>query len=307
MGQKVSLCQNWSELRNSRIATSEESVPILTGVNISTRSWTTWNPLNIFTCPPTYGHAVVILNRPIRLKRSILRNAWKKARATVTVDGGTDQWIMYLGSRGESVMNGQNKEFLPDLITGDMDSISPATLHKLQRLGVHVINTPDQDATDYTKALLQLGVYTTANKINLDGIYVFTETSGRLDHIIANINTLFQSKKLVGDTQVIQVSSDSLTWLLQPGTHKISIPEPLLQRNSWCALMPIGSRVTSISTAGLKWNLDCATLEFGNIVSTSNTYSGFPEVTVTTDTAVLWSMDIEPLTENICPESALPS
>ncbi|XP_046737487.1 thiamin pyrophosphokinase 1 [Diprion similis] len=286
---------------------SEEFEPILTEVDISTRSWTTWNPLNIFTCPPTYGHAVVILNRPIHLRSSILLNVWKKARARVTVDGGTDRWITYLGSCGEAVMNGQNKEFLPDLITGDMDSISPDVLDKLRRLGVNVINTPDQDATDYTKALLQLGIYTTANKINLDGIYVFTETTGRLDHIIANINTLFKSEKLVGDAQVIQVSSDSLTWLLHPGTHRISIPEPLLQCNSWCALMPIGSRVTSITTTGLKWNLDCGTLEFGNIVSTSNTYSGFPEVTVTTDTAVLWSMDIEPLTENICSESAPPS
>lgn len=55
--------------------------------------------------------------------------------------------------------------------------------------------------------------------------------------------------------QVIQIASNSLTWLLKPGLHNICIPEILVQRQSWCGLLPFGCPVNCISTTGLKWNL----------------------------------------------------
>lgn len=36
----------------------------------------------------------------------------------------------------------------------------------------------------------------------LDGIYICSDTCGRFDHIIANINTLFKANEYVGDAQV---------------------------------------------------------------------------------------------------------
>ncbi|XP_012252263.2 thiamin pyrophosphokinase 1 isoform X1 [Athalia rosae] len=284
-------------------AAPRKNKPVLDGANEEKLSRTLWDPLNLLICPPAYNHALVILNRPLHWKHNLLFHLWKKAQVTVTVDGGTDRWIDYLGSQGEPMVNGKNDEFLPTLITGDMDSISQDTIGKLRSIGANVIETPDQDATDYTKALVELASYIRTKGIKLHGIYVFTETSGRLDHIIANINTIFMADKLVGDTQVIQVASESLTWLLHPGTHRILIPEVLVRLHSWCALMPVGSRVTSITSTGLKWNLDRGTLEIGGTVSTSNTYSGSREVTVTTDTPVLWSMDVKPLLETFCPET----
>ena len=55
--------------------------------------------------------------------------------------------------------------------------------------------------------------------------------------------------------QVIQISHDSLTWLLEPGMHKIEIPDILRNCKSWCGLLPVGYPVNNISTTGLKWNL----------------------------------------------------
>lgn len=264
---------------------------------------TIWNPLNLFH-PSNYKYAIVVLNQPIYWKHDLIYHLWEKAQITITVDGGTNRWITFLGHQAVKVLDGECKKYIPNVIIGDMDSVSSDILNKLKHAGSTVIKMAQQDSTDYTKALYQLGVYNKEKNLSLDGIYVFAETSGRFDHIIGNINTLCKSDKLVEDIQVIQVASNSLTWLLRPGTHKIMIPDILIQHNSWCGLLPIGSSVNCITTTGLKWNLDHASMNFGGLVSTSNTYEGVPEVTVTTDKSTVWTMGIEPLIENVSNDSS---
>lgn len=57
---------------------------------------------------------------------------------------------------------------LPHLVTGDFDSISHETLQTFKRnQEIKVINTPDQNATDFTKALIELENYKTDNGIEV--------------------------------------------------------------------------------------------------------------------------------------------
>ncbi|XP_012230818.2 thiamine pyrophosphokinase 1 isoform X2 [Linepithema humile] len=258
---------------------------------------TEWNPSDIFhdTC---CEYAVIVLDRPIQWKHDVLLRIWQRAHITVTVDGGTHRWMKYLEEQGIKLLNGEHRQYVPDLITGDMDSCSVIVVEKLISMGSTVVETPDQSHTDYTKALMQIAQYAKRKNINLDVIYVLAETSGRFDHIIGNINTLYKSDKLVGNTKVIQVASNSLTWLLKPGLHNIRIPEILVRGQSWCGLLPFGSSVNHVSTTGLKWNLNDTTMHFGGLVSTSNTYNK-TEVTVNTDTSIIWTMGIELLREAI--------
>ncbi|XP_001602529.2 thiamin pyrophosphokinase 1 isoform X2 [Nasonia vitripennis] len=258
-----------------------------------------WDPLNVFRCPADYNHAVVVLNRPIRLGYDMVFRLWNKAKVTVTVDGGTNRWMNYLGEeQTENLLQGKCKDYLPTLVTGDMDSIEPELLQKMEKIeGTKVIRTPDQNQTDYTKALTQLQLYASANDIHLDGIIVLAETSGRFDHIVANINTLYKTKNIVDpQTEIIQLASNSLTWLLKAGRHKILIPDKLVVQKCWCALVPFGNSSSRVSTTGLRWNLNDTRMEFGGMVSTSNTYSDNSEVTVTTNEDIIWSMGIEPFT-----------
>jgi len=89
------------------------------------------------------------------------------ARVTVTVDGGTQRWLKYLEEQGIDVLNGEHKRYVPDLITGDMDSSLPSMIKKLGSIGSTIIKTPDQNYTDYTKALLQVAHYTKTRNINV--------------------------------------------------------------------------------------------------------------------------------------------
>lgn len=108
---------------------------------------------------------------------------------------------------------------------------------------------------------------------------------------MANINTLFKSKKLFKiNIEIYLISYNSLTWLLNPGKHSIQIPLYLYENKRWCSLLPIGEK-TKISTTGLKWDLNNHILEFGGIVSSSNTYSS-QIVTINTSNFLLWSMGI---------------
>ncbi|XP_008544427.1 thiamin pyrophosphokinase 1 [Microplitis demolitor] len=258
---------------------------------------TLWDPTEIFTSSVDYKYAIIILNQPILFKKNIVLPLWKKAQFRITVDGGANQWLKYLGTLADEIFSKKCIEYAPDLITGDFDSILPDHINKLKNVGVEIITTMDQNHTDFTKSLMQLSTKCKHKDIQLKAVYVFVETAGRFDHIMGNINTLYRSKEIIDVETIIQVASNSLTWLLKPGYHIIKIPQVLRRTHSWVGLIPIGSVVKTISTTGLKYNLDKHTLAFGDLVSTSNTYDGSPEVTVTTDSHVIWTMGIESLVE----------
>lgn len=89
------------------------------------------------------------------------------AQITVTVDGGTHRWLKYLEEHGIDMLNDEHRQYIPDLITGDMDSCSPTVIEKLGSIGSTVVETPNQNHTDFTKALLQVAHYAKMRNINV--------------------------------------------------------------------------------------------------------------------------------------------
>lgn len=87
----------------------------------------------------------------------------------------------------------------------------------------------------------------------VNDIIVFHDSSGRFDQIMANINTLFTRHDNIFNIYLL--SGCSLTWLLKPGKHSITIPDHLVAKERWCSLIPIGHEATNVTTRGLKWNL----------------------------------------------------
>uniref|UniRef100_A0A4W5PV55 Thiamin pyrophosphokinase 1 n=1 Tax=Hucho hucho TaxID=62062 RepID=A0A4W5PV55_9TELE len=141
---------------------------------------------------------------------------------------------------------GQRDSFLPDYISGDFDSITAEVKAFYTEKKCRLIETADQELTDFTKCLA----------IMVDEI-----------------------KKQQ----------------LQDMRHRLGVNTGL--EGKWCSLIPIGGPCRT-HTTGLKWNLDNQVLQFGKLVSTSNTYEPVAQgdqrkpVTVTTDQPLLWSMGI---------------
>ncbi|XP_020811277.1 thiamin pyrophosphokinase 1 [Drosophila serrata] len=233
------------------------------------------------------GHVCVVLNRQIQVPPHVVTLLWKNAAVRCAVDGGSNHWRNFvldqvLSKRSKDEIVNAPLEPL-DVITGDFDSITEETVDFFKT--TPKIHTPDQDATDFTKAIAVLQPVMAQR--NIQDVVVFHDTSGRLDHVMANLNTLYKSQK--DNCNVFLLSGDSVTWLLRPGKHTIKIPVDLVTSQRWCSLMPVGASAHNVTTTGLKWNLYHTQMEFGGMVSTSNTYST-EFVQVETDANLIWSM-----------------
>ncbi|KAL0271170.1 UNVERIFIED_CONTAM: hypothetical protein PYX00_008353 [Menopon gallinae] len=227
-----------------------------------------WNVSNILgrdTCKTPY--CIIVLNQPILSEPGLIRSLWKNANLRLTVDGGTNRWLKFIETNSAQDLP------LPDCITGDFDSITQRTRDYFRGKLVEFVETPDQDATDFTKALKHAQLLMEKKKLQVNRILVLVTNSGRVDHIMANLETLHTSKRFLKSIPVILISSNSLTWLLPGGkNHTICVPEEFVSNQYSVGLIPLLGP-TKVTTSGLKWDLDDGRLAFGELVSTSNTYN----------------------------------
>ncbi|XP_025080714.1 thiamin pyrophosphokinase 1-like isoform X1 [Pomacea canaliculata] len=218
---------------------------------------------------------LIILNRP--LERSLVKHVWSCSLFKAVSDGAADKLL--------ECMEDENEKFTPDLISGDFDSATKSVIDYYKQKSVKIIETPDQDETDFTKCL-RIAIKETKSKEEVGQYVVIGCIGGRLDHQFANIETLYTALSLT-TKPVFLISEGSAACLLRPGKTLIEVSTGL--EDDWCGLIPVGQRCAHVSTTGLKWNLKDQALGFGELVSTSNTYTD-DQVTVETDHPLLWTM-----------------
>ncbi len=126
----------------------------------------------------------------------------------------------------------------PEIIIGDLDSVSPSIREQNKTL-----HNPDQSTNDYQKSLSYL------KENNLLPSIVVGINGGHLDHVLNNINIFLETDSLLYAPPLIG-------FVLKPQTdQKLTLP-----LNTKISL--IGIPFASVSSTGLKWELDHLSLAF---------------------------------------------
>lgn len=222
------------------------------------------------------------------------KNIWDDADIKIAVDGSAN----FLAKR--KLLQ------TADVISGDFDSIDGKLIERLQSprkahrsllvqttrgnqtsespvRTPQVVETPSQRETDFTKAIhVASGI-----KPDLHAFLGLYFADGhRMDHLFGLINTLHLIKK---DIFILNIKSNTISWLLSPGSHTIVKPHG----QELCSLVPF-SGPTGVKTQGLLYNLNKSSpMSFGGLISTSNLCQpGRDRILIDTERDVLWSIDL---------------
>ena len=173
----------------------------------------------------------------------------KKADFLVAADGGAEPLL--------------NINVIPDLLIGDMDSISEAT--KKQLLGSsceYIVFPRDKDATDAELAIDHV-IAKGAKKITLIGV----EGGPRIDHQLASMLLLLSIKyksvtlcAATSTSQIYGITDDTIVGDCNNGDT--------------LSILPLVSKAIGVSTTGLLWPLQNTNLHLGSSRSVSNQCTG---------------------------------
>ena len=150
----------------------------------------------------------------------------------------------------------------PALVIGDLDSVPPDMLARLEAQGAQVERVPaEKDETDLELALLE------AVRRGADTITLIGAAGGRLDHMLANFYLLAMPD--LRGLNVRAVSGSQALWLAWPGEHVLhGAPGDLI------SLIPVTPEASDIVTEGLEYPLRGETLHVGAARGVSNVMLG---------------------------------
>ena len=158
--------------------------------------------------------------------------------------------------------------FTPDVVVGDMDSVTPRSLALADERGAKTELYPaDKESSDFELALA------TAASAGADEIVVVGSDSGRMDHLVATVTTMASPRfaplrmmAFLGGTSVAVLNGAPLGSELSD--KRVIDGSP----GTWVSLFAFNGDVSGVSTSGLRWPLNAEVLRAGSSRGVSNEF-----------------------------------
>lgn len=160
-----------------------------------------------------------------------------------------------------------------DLVVGDLDSVDPEDLARVEALGTRIDRHPeDKDRTDLALAL------DTVRGQGPAQVTVVGGHGGRLDHLLANVALL--ASDAYAELRIRALLGPALLHVVRDEVHLAGRPDELV------SLLAVHGEAHGVTTHGLRFPLEDATLHPGSSRGVSNRFSG-PHAHVTVTDGVL--------------------
>lgn len=148
-------------------------------------------------------------------------------------------------------------DIFPDVIVGDLDSLSPDQRRRLGTSGCRIVSFPARkDETD-----LELALHYAAAE-GATEIVVLAALGGRLDQTVANVMLLTMPELRGIDVRIIEGAQEAFL-IDDEATIEGEVGDTL-------SLIPLGGDAVGVTTEGLEWTLEEDTLHFGPARGVSN-------------------------------------
>lgn len=177
-----------------------------------------WVNINEMSMPIVQSSSGVTLVGGAPVTAAALARGLAVAPRLVAADGGADRLM--------------RRSLRPEAVIGDLDSISDAAR---AALGAAVHHIPEQDTTDFDKAL---------RSIDAPFVVALGFSGARLDHGLAALNTLARH----ADRRCLILGQGDVTFLAPP---RITLDLPVGSRLSLFPMRPLTGR-----SEGLRWPID---------------------------------------------------
>lgn len=152
-------------------------------------------------------------------------------------------------------------------IIGDLDSINKEIQDYYEQHGTKIIKDLNQDMNDLEKCLhfIQDNIQ---EKKNIEKILIYGAFGGRVDQMMAHFDTLKRWNHL----PLVLLDDMNVAYLIKPNIQYQIVFNELkdhIEGNS-IGIIPLYGKIHEMTTTGLKWDLNHQSLEFGELISSSN-------------------------------------
>lgn len=153
------------------------------------------------------GKSIVIIGDGIFPQTEYPKYLIRTADFIICCDGALTKFI-----RNSHKIFGEER--LPDLVIGDMDTLSSAMQRKYSEI---IIKETEQEHNDQTKAVR----WAINNICDIDSIHILGATGGRADHTIGNLSLLMEYTRMfdLDDIMIEAVSDEGIAFPINDTTE----------------------------------------------------------------------------------------